>query len=92
MGSHLCDGYRFAIVVRVEVVVVATTGRHWGHRGERNGELGRHSERRVAPHPGAVGKIGGHGLAGRGGIRFGGGGSLGGAGKRVGPGGLQGLF
>lgn len=88
--GHLRDGDRFAVVVRVEAV--AAQGRHRGHRGEGDGQLGGDGERGVAPHPRAVGDAGSQRLAGRGGFRFGRGRGLGCVGERVGPGGLQGLI
>lgn len=90
MGSHLRDGDRFGVVVRVEVV--ATEWGHWRHRGERDRKLGGNGKGRVAPHPGAVGDAGGQRLAWGGGLRFRGGGSLVRVGEWVGPGGLQGLL
>lgn len=90
VGGYLCDGDRFAVVVRVEVV--AAEGRHWRNRGEGDGEFGGDGEGRVASHPGAVGNGGSQRLDGCVGLRFGSGGALCSVGERVGPGGLQGLL
>lgn len=90
VGGHLCVGDRFSVVVRVEVEAAA--GRHGGHGGEGDGELGGNGERRVASHPGAVGDAGCQRLAGRGGLGLGRGGGLRCIGEGVGPGGLQRLL
>lgn len=90
-GGHLRHGDRFAVVVRVEVVVAAA-GCHGGHGGQRDGELGRDGKGRVASNPWAIGDARGQGCVGRGRLGFGSGGGPGGGGEGVRPGGLQGLL
>lgn len=80
-GGHLRDGDRFAVVVRVEVVAAA--GCHGGHGGQRDGELGRDGEGRVASNPWATGDAGGQRCVGCGRLRLGGGGGPGGGGEGV---------